>query len=60
MTFTPRRIFRAQIRYILHPITKSALLQVSCSLGVVETVNVFQGDPRVVAFVKYSSDHDVV
>ena len=62
MTFaaqkTTRRIFRITIQRVVYQITKNLLHQVFDPYGVVETIEIFPGRSRIVAFIKYGQDHD--
>jgi len=53
-----RRILRVTIQDVLYPITESLLHQVFGPYGVVETIEIFPGRSRIVAFIKYGQNHD--
>jgi hypothetical protein len=53
-----RQILHVTIQHVLYPITESVLHQVFDPYGVVETIEIFPGRSRIVAFIKYGLDHD--
>ena len=55
---TPRRILRITIQHVLYQITNFLLHQVFDPYGVVETIEIFPGRSRIVAFIKYALDQD--
>ena len=55
---TSRRILRITIQRVVYQITENLLHQVFDPYGVVETIEIFPGRSRIVAFIKYGQDHD--
>jgi hypothetical protein len=55
---TSQRILRITIQRVVYQITKNLLHQVFDPFGVVETIEIFPGRSRIVAFIKYGLDHD--
>jgi hypothetical protein len=53
-----RRILRVTVHQAIYPITEGVLHQVFDPYGVVETIEIFPGRSRIVAFIKYGLDHD--
>jgi hypothetical protein len=54
-----QRILRITIHCVVYQITKNLLHQVFDPFGVVETIEIFPGRSRIVAFIKYGLDDDV-
>jgi hypothetical protein len=54
----PRRILRVTVHHVLYPITEGVLHQVFDPYGVVDTIEIFPGRSRIMAFIKYGLDHD--
>jgi hypothetical protein len=54
----PRRILRVIVQQAIYSITEGVLHQVFDPYGVVETIEIFLGRSRIVAFIKYGLDHD--
>jgi hypothetical protein len=55
---TSQRILRITIQRVVYQITKNLLHQVFDPFGVVETIEIFPGRSRIVAFIKYGLDDD--
>jgi hypothetical protein len=55
---TSQRILRITIQRVVYQVTKNLLHQVFDPFGVVETIEIFPGRSRIVAFIKYGLDDD--